>query len=1242
MRRNVNDESFSVDVLDRSQSVPVVVEFWAPWSTPSVGLGADLAAAVEGSAGEVDLVRVNVDECPQMVTIYGIQSIPAVVSFHDRKVLTRFVGVQSADDVRKFVNALPVVGSQPAPAASMAAPANAMKGPPAAGKTAEVVAASQAAVQAIVDGRKRVVAACAQRTSDENAYSARAAQERADYDARIRTLDEWACATEERIRSAAGWGKGIDRALRDATERARVSTSRPPMDSRVTNRNPNSGSFATATGEGMAVVDEAVRQVSAAAAKARKGALSRMAHSGALAAAAVTAQTVVFSARERIESLRVERDSAAVALANERAAAKARNDAAVRSAATDLENTVAGGCGRLNQLLAGMAPVARPGWNMADWSNWAPSGVVEPVYLGGISAPPNAAQAEFPTVPTDVVSFTDDLRRLGGVRYAYSAATRSVALSAGRSLVARLLAAVPPGKARFTFFDPLGLGEAVAPFLALADHDPRLIDGKVWSSADGLRSRLADHMDHIEVVIQKYLRGEYETIEDYNAAAGEIAEPYRFLFVYDFPAQFDESTFHQLSRIIENGPRCGVYTVLLANTDTPLPHGVSLTNLPPMATLAPGGPLEVPGFAPLNLAYDSDPIGALGAETGQWIIDTIVDKVGRAGRGADNVTVDLPKALRLYGETVRAGVRSDVPPGTVAASAEDPSSWWGNSSVDALAAPIGQSGARDVALLRFDSEILSGGLLVGRPGAGKSTLLHSYIGGLCSLYPPSELELYLIDFREGVEFKAYAEAGLPHARCVAVESERDFGVSVLESIVTEMKRRGELIRSTGGEQTSFARLREALDEPLPRIVLVFDEFHVLFSEDDKIGATAADYLETIIRQGRGFGVHVLLGSQSLAGLDALGRHVLQLLPIRVLLPSSESDAHQVLGDGNDAWRLLNRRGEGVLNNSAGAVEANVPFQAAFEAEENRLLRLKQLRDKADAAGLLRRPIVFEGYGATDLTATSPHSFVSAFGERSPFAVPLRVGTPMSLSGPMDVELRREGGANALIVARGSQDVPLGVTLSGLSSAAASTAQPRIEFVDFTALDEGVEEALKPLLEAGVVSLTRRRAAERVVGSLAAEVSRRVDEDDVRSPAVLLVLYGVHRARDLDPDGGSGMFDSEPAEDMMSSLKQILVNGPEVGVHVVAWADSAASLERRLPRSLVREFGTVVVGSMGRDDSQALVDSDVASTLKSHQIAVYNDDAGTVQRGRSYSVPSSDWLQATATQIGSARNTTGGD
>ena len=64
-------------------------------------------------------------------------------------------------------------------------------------------------------------------------------------------------------------------------------------------------------------------------------------------------------------------------------------------------------------------------------------------------------------------------------------------------------------------------------------------------------------------------------------------------------------------------------------------------------------------------------------------------------------------------------------------------------------------------------------------------------------YSPQELEFYLIDFKKGVEFKAYAANKLPHARVIAIESEREFGMSVLERLDQELKRRGDLFRQVG-------------------------------------------------------------------------------------------------------------------------------------------------------------------------------------------------------------------------------------------------------------------------------------------------------------------------------------------------------------------------------------------------------------------------------------------------------------
>jgi len=77
-------------------------------------------------------------------------------------------------------------------------------------------------------------------------------------------------------------------------------------------------------------------------------------------------------------------------------------------------------------------------------------------------------------------------------------------------------------------------------------------------------------------------------------------------------------------------------------------------------------------------------------------------------------------------------------------------------------------------------------LLAGRTGSGKSTLLHAIATNAALRYSPAELELYLVDFKKGVEFKNYATRDLPQAQVVGVESEREFGLSVLERLDREL------------------------------------------------------------------------------------------------------------------------------------------------------------------------------------------------------------------------------------------------------------------------------------------------------------------------------------------------------------------------------------------------------------------------------------------------------------------------
>ena len=98
--------TFAADVLEQSRSVPVIVDFWAPWCGPCKTLGPSLEAALEAAGGAVKLVKVNIDENPEIAQQLRIQSIPTVYAFRDGQPVDGFMGAIPESQVKAFVAAL--------------------------------------------------------------------------------------------------------------------------------------------------------------------------------------------------------------------------------------------------------------------------------------------------------------------------------------------------------------------------------------------------------------------------------------------------------------------------------------------------------------------------------------------------------------------------------------------------------------------------------------------------------------------------------------------------------------------------------------------------------------------------------------------------------------------------------------------------------------------------------------------------------------------------------------------------------------------------------------------------------------------------------------------------------------------------------------------------------------------------------------------------------------------------------
>jgi hypothetical protein len=524
--------------------------------------------------------------------------------------------------------------------------------------------------------------------------------------------------------------------------------------------------------------------------------------------------------------------------------------------------------------------------------------------------------------------------------------------------------------------------------------------------------------------------------------------------------------------------------------------------------------------------------------------------------------------------------------------------------------------------------------VAGKTGSGKSTLLHALITNLAMWYSPDEVELYLIDFKKGVEFKTYAMHKLPHARAIAVESDREFGLSVLQRIDFEMAQRAELFRPFKAQ--NLAMYREASGKKMPRSVLIIDEFQEFFSEDDKLAQDASLLLDRIVRQGRAFGVHLLLGSQTIGGSSGLSRSTISQIGVRVALQTSEADSQMILGDGNSAARLLSRPGEAIYNDTNGSVEGNSPFQVAWLPDEQRdrfldAVTAKAAKEHPTAAP----PIVFEGNEPADYRqnpALSQHISASKYAATN--AAPLMwLGDPVAIKAPSAIPFRRQSGSNVLIVGQ-NEESALAITALSMISMAAQLSPKSASFYLFDGTP--VDAATYGYLASVAASLPHRskvvdyRAVPQAVHELALELERRQSSDASSAPSIFVFVFGLQRYRALRKSEESFSFssssgDEEKPLDPGKEFADIMREGPANGIHLMAWIDTATALDRSVDRGSMRELDNRILFQMSATDSSNLIDSPAGNKLGANRALAYSEEQGSMEKFRPYAIPDAKWL-----------------
>ena len=797
----------------------------------------------------------------------------------------------------------------------------------------------------------------------------------------------------------------------------------------------------------------------------------------------------------------------------------------------------------------------------------------------------------------------------------------------------RLFMMLPPGKLNFTFIDPVTLGESFAMFTRLVDVDDRtskVINGKIWSSPTDIEQKLKIMTDHISNVTQRCLQGKYDNIYEYNRIAEQNAEAYQVLMFMDFPAGLTDQSLKLIEQIVTSGPKCGVFTIIYQNESQY--KKISERSYPLITNIETN-------FQVFNFNENCTQISYFGEKIKDksllWNslqlpsptqMDQVIATLKKGIKNADKVVIGIDKVSDAEStNTTKGGIRI----------------------------PIGIHGANEVQYLTLGVGGSHHALIAGVAGSGKSSLLHTIILRTLTQYSPEELSIYLVDFKRGVEFKIYADFVLPSFKVVAIESEREFGYNILVALEREQKIRADLFKKSHVDKIEEYR---ELGKKMPRILVIMDEFHELFSNaNDEFAKKSATIMERIVRQGRAFGVHLILASQSYSNITGIDRAVFDQMAVRIVLKCSKADANFLLDNGSSEIDQISidDPGRAVYNSEAGNKEFNSHFRVAYIDPSKHRSMLQEISDSTRKFADPKQPtrILLSNIEDNNYSIFNQFPNYDAAGYRT--LGRLYIGEPLSVTNNMTMDLARSEYSNLLMIGGDTEKARSMFTFAIMSLCInywiVNRKAPEIPFITLfncKPLDDSYFKDTPKLLAEFLPEYVRYVSC----GDMA-EVQNIVSElYEVASGSAsagitdkYFFVFGYQRAEELksetkltqseDIDALFNIMPSganQPRLSPKEMFRIIVKDGAQKGIHTLLWQDSFTALYQD-DKDMMSYFSMKVAFDMSPEEYSRFVGANDVS-LMSENNAIYYNRARDNQKFRPYQAPDEEWLKTISERL----------
>lgn len=777
------------------------------------------------------------------------------------------------------------------------------------------------------------------------------------------------------------------------------------------------------------------------------------------------------------------------------------------------------------------------------------------------------------------------LDALRGLCYLYDSSDKELVNNSLQTTVLHLAAALPKGLCRVIAYDPIGLGSNL---IALSNVSSKITGGSIITDPRDFTTALQNVKTLIPTVIQKVLGFKYKnlTLVDYNKE-NDHQEPYTILVLSDFPNNYTAEQYELVQQILKNGKQAGVYVLMSYDTEY-----VPTSN----------GREDPPDFY-----HILDDITTIYRRYGSYQIHNIANEelYHRFTLHLDDNIRVLNKLDAAY-RMIQAKENAESKLQAIALFDHLPQTreeFWRLNSARAMMIPVGKDRANEeVALEITQMDAQNATVVVGMPGSGKSVFLNTIITSVAYNYSPKQVDLYLIDF-SGVEFNVYAPQNqspeeayvLPHAKVIAPESEREFGISVLRRIEEEGRRRQQLFSAAGvsdfAEYWDYCVAKRM--ETLPRVLVLVDEFQKFFEgEYDKIALEAEKIIKIIVKEYRKFGINIILATQTIGPYAS--KIDLGDIGNRVAFAWNASDGHNIF-KGHEPSEMVVNTGDCVYNKRGGAEDFNKPLRSYYVSPSILRPKLKSLYDIAKKEGLVdKNTIVFRSDAKAYLRDNKALAAITP--SDAPKEIKIYVGENIEISEEhvhVPLSLSIVSSDDNLLIIGGQPNVAERIAMNCVRSLHAYYAPGKAQFIffDYTAPDDPYHNSLKAMYADSddVLVPSNQEAISEMWKYLKDEIELRQQHPNDKAENIYITVVALQYAH--------AMFTKnfKPSEET-SVITFVLEQGPRVGVFTILQVDTLKSLSERIAAKAFDFFNHRIALQMRSEDSEKILGSKKANLL----------------------------------------------